>query len=98
MSKLIRNPVGVELVQETTLSGFRDWFIHRFGGLDQLPQVFVDLLNKPEVLLAPLLDELQPGDKLWLCRSLKIGVLYGHEGIALVRDRQPLIYLRVIDY
>lgn len=98
MSRLIHNPVGLELVQETTLSGFRYWCVHLFGELDRFPQDVVERLNKPEAILAPLLDDLQSGDELWLCRSLERGALYGHEGIALVRNGQPLIYLLIINY
>lgn len=98
MSKLIHNPVGLELVQETTLSGFRDWCVHRFGGFDGFPQNVLERLNKPEAILAPLLDDLKSGDELWICRSLERGVLYGHEGIALVRNGQPLLYLLIINY
>lgn len=49
-------------------------------------------------MIAPLLDAMVTGDTLWLCRSKHRGVLYGHEGIALVRDRQPIIYLPVVNY
>lgn len=87
MSKLIRNPTGLELVEETTLVEFREWTIELLGGrLNDLPQVAVDAVNNSKSMLAPLLNLMQPGDQLWRCRSEKRGPLYGHEGVALVRD------------
>ncbi len=94
--RLHHNPSDLELVQETTPEGFGEWIgetiTRDFGARD-----FLDRLPDPRALLSPLLDTMAPGDSLWLCRSKHRGVLYGNEGIAPVRDGQPIIYLRVID-
>lgn len=99
MSELIRNPAGLELVEQATLSGFREWTIQMLGGrLNGLPQNAVDAVNNPKSMLAPLLDLMQPGDQLWRCRSEKRGPLYGHEGVAVVRDGRPILYMRMLNY
>jgi hypothetical protein len=99
MSKLVNKPSGLELIEETTLDGFRDWQIQLFGGqLGGLPQPLIDAINDPATTLAPLLRGMRPGDQLWLCRSEKRGPLYGHEGIAVVRDGRPMIYMCIWNY
>jgi len=88
----------LELVQETSPEDFREWVIQKIGGLGGLPRDLVDRLPDPRVELAPLLDAMIAGDSLWLCRTKKMAPLYGNEGIALVRDGRPIIYLRAYNY
>lgn len=97
-TRLYHNPLDVELVKEITPKDFQEWITQKLGGIDSLPQHIVDYLSNPEAHLAPLLDVMTPGDTLCLCRSQKIGPLYGHEGVALVRDGRPILYLRAVDY
>lgn len=97
--RLRYNPVDLELVRETTPQDLREWIvrtIERMAG--KVPADLLDRLPDPHVVIAPLLDAMVTGDTLWLCRSKHRGVRYGHEGIALVRDRQPIIYLPVVNY
>lgn len=95
MTRLDCSPDDVELVQEITPEGFGDWIAQKieyeFGARE-----FLDRVPAPHVLLSPLLDAMAAGDCLWLCRSKHRGVLHGNEGVALVRDGQPILYLRVI--
>lgn len=97
--KIIYNPTGLELVEETNPPGFRDWLIQLMGGrIDNFPQTVIDRVNDPDTELAPLLAEMLPGDRLWRCRSTKRAVLIGHEGIAVVRDGRPIAYMLVMNY
>ena len=98
MSPLHYNPTGLDLLQEATPEGSLEWVLQQFGGPENLPEHIVERLRIPEVALAPLLDAMTNGDELWLCQSEKLGPLLGHKGIALVRDGQPIIYMRVINY
>lgn len=98
MSRLHYDPSDLELLEETTPEGFVAWFIERCGGIDSLPESLIEKLHHPETELAPLLDPMMPGDTLWLARSRVIAPLWGHEGIALVRDGRPIVYLRVMNY
>lgn len=99
MEKLTYDPIGLELVAEVTPATFRDWIIQLVGGrLEGLPQNVIDGVNDPEAQLAPLLAEMLPGDQLWRCRSKRRGPLYGHEGVALVREMQPIIYMHIWNY
>ncbi|MGO4194247.1 hypothetical protein AB4Z13_02650 [Rhizobium sp. YAF28] len=99
MSKLVNKPSGLELVEETTQDGFRDWMIQMLGGrLGGLPQPLIDAVNDPATMLAPLLKVMRPGDQLWRCRSEKRAPLYGHEGIAVVRDGRPVLYMHIWQY
>ena len=91
-----RDPVDIELVKEVTLQQLSDWLMLHFEGL---PRHLVEPIRDLEALkrgLSPIYDELCDGDSIWLCRSLIIGPLHGHEGVALVRDKRPVIYIRVI--
>lgn len=90
--------LDLDIVQKTTPSEFVEWVIRKFG--DSLPKSIVDRFRAHPIdeELAPMLNALEDGDALWLCKSRKMGPLYGHEGVALVRNGRPLIYLRVIDY
>ena len=68
--------------------------------IEAVVDVLASLRSRIETLSYPgkaqLYEELRDGDSLWLCRSRVIGPLHGHEGIALVRDKQPVIYIRII--
>ncbi|WP_460088497.1 hypothetical protein [Roseibium sp. LAB1] len=95
-SAVKRDPPDIELVKEVTLQQFSNWLMRHFGAL---PQHLVEPIRDLTTLkrgLAPIYEELRDGDSLWLCRSRVIGPLHGHEGIALVRDKQPVIYIRII--
>jgi hypothetical protein len=89
------NPTDLELLPQTTPQDARDWIFQQFGGV---PQDIVNRFPGPEVALAPLLDVMTPGDALWLCRSRKRAPLYGNAGVALVRDGQPILYMRLLNY
>jgi hypothetical protein len=41
---------------------------------------------------------MQKEGTMWLARSRQRGPLYGHEGIALVRNGRPAEYVRVWNY
>lgn len=93
-----RDPEGLALVVEVTLPQISSWLMHQFEDLpEHLLQHIrdLDLLKKA---LAPLYDEMADGDSLWLCRSRQIGPPHGHEGIALVREGRPIIYVRLVAY
>jgi hypothetical protein len=94
----MRDPKDITLVIEVTLQQISDWVVYQAEGLpNHLMQRMHDLAELKKGL-SPLYDEMRDGDSLWLCRSHEIGPLYGHEGIALVRNRQPVIYIRVVQY
>lgn len=95
---LDRNPGDLELVEETTPDKFREWLIEKVGEFGRFPLDFVERLPDPRARLAPLLDSMTTGDSLWLCRTKRRGPLYGNEGVALVRDGKPILYVRVIQY
>ncbi|MGP4690083.1 hypothetical protein [Agrobacterium cavarae] len=98
MDDLVYDPIGLELIAEMTPASFREWNIQMLGGrLEGLPQSVIDGVNDPEAQLAPLLAELLPGDQLWRCRKWR-EPLIGHEGIALVRQMRPIIYIRIRNY
>lgn len=97
-SSVKRDPKDIVLVIEVTLPQISNWILHQCGGL---PEYLARLVRDLDVLkkgLAPLYDEMQEGDSLWLCRSEQIGPLYGHEGIALVRDGRPVVYIRMVQH
>ncbi|OCP17770.1 MULTISPECIES: hypothetical protein [unclassified Ensifer] len=89
------NPTNLELVRETSPEDARDWLFQQLGGV---PQHIVERFPDPEIVFAPLLDAMTPGDSLWFCRSQKKGPLYGEAGVALVRDGQPILYMRLLNY
>jgi hypothetical protein len=97
-NRLRHNPEDLELVRETMPQDVKEWVartIERMAG-----KVSAGLLHRlpdPHGALLPLLDAMVTGDALWLCRSRQRGVLHGHQGIALVRDGQPIIYLPVVN-
>ena len=91
------DPKDIVRVIEVTLPQISSWIL-QCGGL---PEYIARLVRDLDVLkkgLAPLYDEMQEGDSLWLCRSDQIGPLYGHEGIALVRDGRPVVYVRIVQH
>lgn len=95
-----RDPKDIALVIQVSLQQISGWLLYQFEGLG-LPDHLMQHIRDLDLLkqgLAPLYDEMLDGDSLWLCRSRSIGPLYGNEGIALVRNRRPIIYLRVLDY
>lgn len=97
-SHVVRNPEGIVRVIEVTLPQISSWLMHRLEGLPEHLMQHVRDLDLLKEGLAPLYDEMRDGDSLWLCRSQQIGPLHGHEGIALVRDGRPIIYIRVVQY
>lgn len=98
MDDLVYDPIGLELIAEMTPASFREWNIQMLGGrLEGLPQSVIDGVNDPEAQLAPLLAKMLPGDQLWRCRKWR-EPLIGHEGIALVRQMRPIIYIRMWNY
>ncbi|MDT3380886.1 hypothetical protein RNI52_26405 [Labrys neptuniae] len=89
----------VELERETTLRDFQQWVIHSFG-LQEQDDLRRRIGDEAQIkqMLSPIFDEMRDGDSLWLCRSIVLGPLLGHRGIALVRAGRPLIYLKILNY
>ncbi|MGO4337410.1 hypothetical protein AB4037_21085 [Labrys sp. KB_33_2] len=94
-----RDPDDVELERETTLPDFQQWVIHCFG-LQEQDDLTRRIRDESQIkqMLSPIFDEMRGGDSLWLCRSIVLGPLLGHRGIALVRAGRPLIYVKVLNY
>jgi hypothetical protein len=99
-SSVKRNPTDLKLIREVTLQQYSNWLMEKFEGLIQSQEIIEKIqdLDKQRIYLSPIFDEMRDGDSLWLSQSQQIGPLYGHEGIALVRDQHPLIYIRIIVY
>ncbi|RFB79048.1 hypothetical protein [Methylovirgula sp. 4M-Z18] len=93
-----REPTDIEMVQEVTLQQLSDWLLRLFGALpEHLLQHFRDL----EALkngLSPIFNEMRDGDSLWLCQSRFRAPLWGHEGVALVRDNRPIVYILMMNH
>lgn len=93
-----RDPEGLALVIEVSLPQISSWLLHQF---EDLPEHLLRHIRDPDLLrdmLSPLYDEKRDGDSLWLCRSHRAGAAHGHEGVALVRDGKPVIYLRMTQH
>ncbi|MFN4016409.1 MAG: hypothetical protein ACK4JB_13805 [Reyranella sp.] len=89
------NPDDIELVREVSLWQVSDWLLSFMG---EAPNPLADRIRDLEALrehFSPILGRMQEGDTMWLARSKQRGALYGHEGIALVRNGQPAEYMRV---
>lgn len=74
-----------------------DWLLSFIG---EGPHPLVDRVRDLESLkehFSPILNRMQEGDTIWLARSQRRGPLYGHEGLALVRNGQPAEYVRDIE-
>ena len=100
-----RDPTDVELVSETTLQQISDWMMRTYNlredeDLPQLRDLVARIrdLDALKAGLSPIFNETQDGDTLWLAQSRYREPLWGHEGIALVRDKRPIIYIRLIDF
>lgn len=68
---------------------------------DLLPQHILEKIRDLTTLeegLGPIFRAKKEGDSLWLAESEHIGPLYGHRGIALVRENRPVIYIKFIQY
>lgn len=92
------NPDDIELVREVSLRQVSDWLLTFLGGM---PEDFLNRVRDLESLkehFSPLFSRMQEGDTLWLARSQRRGPLYGHEGIALVRNDRPAEYMIVWNY
>lgn len=88
----------IALVVEVTLPQISSWLLNRF---EDPPEHVLQHIRDPDLLkegLAPLYDEMQAGDSLWLCRSRVGGGPHGHEGVALVRDGRAVVYVKVVQY
>jgi hypothetical protein len=93
-----RDPEDIELVHEVTLRQLSDWLLRLMDGL---PEHYLELVRDLDALksgLSPIFKEIQEGDTIWLGKSRLRGPLWGHEGIALVRDNRPIVYIRAVDY
>ncbi|GLS20166.1 hypothetical protein GCM10007874_31830 [Labrys miyagiensis] len=91
-------PRDVELIEEVSLQQFSEWLLLR---VERLPDHLLQRIRDLESLkggLTPILSEMRGGDSLWLCQSRLREPLQGHEGVALVRDDQPVVYIRVLNY
>lgn len=90
-----REPTDIVLVVEMSLPQISSWLARLAEDMpDRVPpHQDLDALKKD---LAPLYDEMRAGDSLWLCQSIVMGPGHGHVGLALVRDGQPVVYIRVV--
>lgn len=89
------NPDDIELVREVSLRQVSDWLLSFMG---EPPDPLADRIRDLEALkehFSPILSRMEEGDTMWLARSQRRGALYGHEGIALVRNGEPVEYMRV---
>lgn len=90
-----REPTDIELIQEITLRWLSDWLIQRAEGLpEHLLQRIRDLAALRDSLSA-IFNDMREGDSIWLCQSRVRAPLWGHEGVALVRDNRPIVYIRI---
>ncbi|HEY2874586.1 MAG TPA: hypothetical protein VGJ56_21865 [Reyranella sp.] len=93
-----RDPEDIDLVLQIELQQLSDWLAWHFQGL---PEQYMKQIRDLEALrngLSPIFGVIQEGDTLWLGRSRRFGPLYGHEGIALVRDGRPIVYIRALNH
>lgn len=98
-SAVRHNPADLELVREVTLQDLSDWLL--LTGAALLPEHLsqrVRNLGSLKEDLSPLFDGMREGDSLWLCRSRFRAPLFGHEGIARVRDGLPVVYVLVTNH
>lgn len=93
-----REPTDIELVQEITLQWLSDWLIQRAEGLpEHLLQRIRDLATLKDSL-SPIFNDMREGDSVWLCQSQVRAPLRGHEGVALVRNNRPIVYIRMQNF
>lgn len=90
-------PKDLKLIRAVSLQELSDWFVQQFEGLPQFQERARDLKDLREIL-SPIFKEIREDDRVWICQSKQRGPLLGHEGVALVRNEQPVIYIRVIQY
>jgi hypothetical protein len=93
-----RDPTDIELVKEVTLRQISDWLMRHYEGL---PEHLLSRIRDLETLkdgLSPIFNEMREGDSIWLCQSRVRAPLWGSEGLALVRDNRPVIYIRVLNH
>lgn len=93
-----RNPKDIVLTKEVTLQEIADWLLKIFGPSSEHISSDVRDLDMLKEKLSPIYSELKDGDQVWLCCSQVRGPLTGHEGVALVRNGQPVIYKKIIQY
>ncbi|MBO6512024.1 hypothetical protein [Roseibium sp.] len=100
VSSVKRNPTALKMVREVSLQQYSQWLMEKFEKFHPPTELIEQLqdLDNQRTYLSAIFDEMHDGDSLWLCQSQKIGPLSGHEGIALVRDGRPIIYVRLITY
>lgn len=92
------DPHDLRLVEETTAQTFVEPLLQMLGPSFLTADIVDRIRAQPKDVIAPLLDAFEAEDGLWFCESERIGPLYGHKGIALVRNGRPVIYLRIITY
>jgi hypothetical protein len=89
----------VMMVRRITLEDYTAWQLSLMGlTFETAPRRVLDRMRPAEVALADLIADMLETDELWLAHSGKIGTLYGHEGVALVRDGKPIKYEIIIDH
>jgi len=96
--RLYDDPPDLERIHETSLEHVTEWALQLVGGPGGLSELARRIRNEMPKELAPLLECMIEGDALWWCRSAKRGPLNGHEGVALVRQDQVLMYLQMLNY
>jgi hypothetical protein len=95
-----RDPGDIVLVRELTLQQLSDWMLRQYE-IFRLPERYLNLFRDLDRLksgLSPIFKEMREGDTIWLAESRVRGPLWGHEGIALVRDARPIVYIRTRNF
>ena len=70
------------------------WLTAMLGGAVWLEHV----TRSTQELFARIGNMMETGDTVWRCRSRHIGVLFGNEGLAIVRNGEIIHYENVITY
>ncbi|GLS22863.1 hypothetical protein GCM10007874_58830 [Labrys miyagiensis] len=96
--KLFFDPPELQLMHKISVEGVAERTIDSFGGAETFPDLASRVRDRMPNELAPMLDQMTEGDSLWWCRRAKRGPLYGHEGVALVRQGRAIIYLLIMNY
>jgi hypothetical protein len=95
-----RDPEDIVLVRELTLQQLSDWMLRQYE-IFRLPERYLKLFRDLDRLksgLSPIFKEMRAGDTIWVAESRLRTSLWGHEGIALVRDSRPVVYIRMRNF
>jgi hypothetical protein len=95
-----RDPEDIVLVRELTLQQLSDWMLQQYE-IFRLPERYLKLFRDFDRLksgLSPIFKEMREGDTIWVAESRLRASLWGHEGIALVRNSRPVVYIRMRNF